>query len=353
MNIQRICDALSARPSPTITVAGDYCLDEYFHIDSSLDEPSVETGLTAWQVREIRRYAGVGGTIASNLVSLGATVRAVGIYGGDGEGFELIQALKRLGVLTDGMTLVPERRTNTYLKPMRETDGVWTELNRLDIRNREPVPEAATEETIRRLICAAEESDALIISDQFTREAGSVVTDRFRESVSRLSEAYPRIFILADSRSFIENYRNVVVKCNASELLKAVQRLEGDALGNRIAADEEAERLIERVESAARFLSRRNGRPVVVTLGENGSMVVDGETIVRVPAQRVEPPIDICGAGDATNAGLAFGCAIGLSLPEAASLAGAVSSVTIKQLGVTGCATVEEVLERLLPLRAT
>ncbi|MDO4424752.1 MAG: hypothetical protein Q4D17_03175, partial [Planctomycetia bacterium] len=91
MNIRRISEALAGRPSPVITVAGDYCLDEYFHIDASLDEPSVETGLTAWQVREIRRYAGVGGTIAANLASLGASVRAVGSYGGDGEGFELIQ----------------------------------------------------------------------------------------------------------------------------------------------------------------------------------------------------------------------------------------------------------------------
>lgn len=349
MDIRRICGALAARPSPVITVAGDFCLDEYFHIDAALDEPSVETGLTAWQVREIRRYAGVGGTIASNLVSLGATVRAVGIYGEDGEGFELIQALKRLGVFTDGMTLVPGRHTNTYLKPMRESDGRWVELNRLDIRNRDPVPETATEETIRRLFCAAEMSDALIISDQFTREAGSVVTDQFREAVFSLSKRFPELFILADSRSFIEKYRNVVVKCNASELLKAVRRLEGNASGSLIDADGEAERRIERVEAAARLLARRNGRPVVVTLGENGSMIADGETIVRVAAQHVEPPIDICGAGDATNAGLAFGSAIGLSLPEAACLAGAVSAVTIKQLGVTGCATIEQVLEKLIP----
>lgn len=347
MNIRRISEALAGRPSPVITVAGDYCLDEYFHIDASLDEPSVETGLTAWQVREIRRYAGVGGTIAANLASLGASVRAVGIYGGDGEGFELIQALKRLGVSTDGMTLLEDRHTNTYLKPMREVDGIWTELNRLDIRNREPVPESAAAETIRQLFAAAETSDAVIISDQFTLEAGSVVTEKFREAVSSLGEKFPELFILADSRSFIEKYRNVTVKCNASELLKAVRRLQGNAAGNLIGADDEAEYQTERLETAARYLARRNGKPVVVTLGENGAMTTDGETITRVPAQRVEPPIDICGAGDATNAGLAFGTAIGLSLTEAAYLAGVISSITIKQLGVTGTATIDQILEKL------
>jgi len=347
MNTHQISELLKTHPSPVVTVAGDYCLDEYFQIDASLDEPSVETGLTAYQVREIRRYPGVGGTIASNLAALGAKTRAVGIYGGDGEGFELIQALKRLGISTDGMTLCPDRYTNTYLKPMREVNGVWTELNRLDVRNRLPVPDEVVEVVIQALFRACEVSDALIISDQFTRESGSVVTPRFREAVSAMYRDFPGLFILADSRSFIEKYTNVVVKCNASELLKAVQRLHGDAAGNAIAADDSAELETERLEESAQFLARRNGKPVVVTLGENGSMVADGETLTRVPAQKVEPPIDVCGAGDATNAGLAFGSALGLPLPEAAYLAGVISSITIKQIGVTGTATVEQVLEKL------
>lgn len=347
MKIHQISELLKTRPAPTITVAGDYCLDEYFQIDASLDEPSVETGLTAYQVREIRRYAGVGGTIASNLAALGAKTRAVGIYGEDGEGFELIQALKKLGISTGGMILCPGRYTNTYLKPMRQVNGVWTELNRLDIRNRAPVSESVVEAAIQALYRACEVSDALIISDQFTFESGSVVTPRFREVVSALHRDFPDLFILVDSRSFIEKYTNVVVKCNASELLKAVQRLHGETGGNGVAVDETAEFQTSVLEDSARFLARRNGKPVVVTLGKNGSMIADGETLAHIPAQKVKPPIDICGAGDATNAGLAFGSALGLTLPEAAFLAGIVSSITIKQIGVTGTATVEQVLEKL------
>lgn len=350
MNFLRIADVLRSKPAPVVSVAGDFCLDEYFQIDANLDEPSVETGLTAWQVREVRRYPGVGGTIAANLAALGATTLAVGIYGGDGEGFELIQALKRLGIQTEGMTLCPNRLTNTYLKPMRKVDGAWQELNRLDIRNREPVPESVTERTIQALYAAAARSRALIITDQFTREAGSVVTPRFREAVSRLHVDFPNLFILADSRSFIEKYQNVVVKSNADELLKAVRRLDGDSAGEEIEADSGAVRQTERLTAAAQRLARRNGRPVVVTLGEDGSLVADGETIVRVPAQHVEPPIDVCGAGDATNAGLAFGSALGLSLLEAAYLAGIVSSITIQQLGVTGTASVKQLLDVLRPL---
>ena len=47
------------------------------------------------------------------------------------------------------------------------------------------------------------------------------------------------------------------------------------------------------------------------------------------------------------NEVLAFAGALGFSLVEAAYLAGVVSSITIKQLGVTGVASVQGVLEIL------
>ena len=348
MNTERIIDVLTSSCRPTITVAGDYCLDKYLYIDAKLDEPSVETGLTAYQVREERLYPGVGGTISANLQSLGAKVRAVGVYGDDGDGFELIKALNKQGIETSGMTLCPGRYTNTYMKPMRENaSGVWTELNRMDIRNRLPVPELAVDQTLEQLRQAARTSEALIISDQFTYESGSVVTDRFRETVSLLHREFENLIILVDSRSYIEKYQNVLVKCNADELIKAVRRLEGDEEAQTVAVDNSAACQTERIERAAQKLSALNNRPVVVTRGARGSLVVSDGQIDYIPARKVEPPIDICGAGDATNAGLAFGLSLGLPLNEAAYLAGIVSSITIKQIGVTGTATVEQILAAL------
>ena len=66
-----------------------------------------------------------------------------------------------------------------------------------------------------------------------------------------------------------------------------------------------------------------------------------------IPPNPVEPPIDICGAGDATNAGLAFARALGLNLVDAAYVAGVVSSITIKQIGVTGTASASQVVDAL------
>ena len=45
---------LGTIPSRTVGVLGDLFLDRYLDIDPGLNEPSVETGLTAYQVVKVR-----------------------------------------------------------------------------------------------------------------------------------------------------------------------------------------------------------------------------------------------------------------------------------------------------------
>src|SRR3954467_15001603 len=85
---------LTRAPGLTIGVVGDLFLDRYLDIDDSLTEPSIETGLDAYQVVRVRSYPGAAGTIVNNLVALGVgRVVPVAIIGDDGEGYELRQAL--------------------------------------------------------------------------------------------------------------------------------------------------------------------------------------------------------------------------------------------------------------------
>ena len=58
-------------PRKKILVLGDFFLDRYLEIDAALDEPSLETGLTAYQVVGTRLSPGAAGTVANNLVALG------------------------------------------------------------------------------------------------------------------------------------------------------------------------------------------------------------------------------------------------------------------------------------------
>ena len=42
-------------------------------------------------------------------------------------------------------------------------------------------------------------------------------------------------------------------------------------------------------------------------MGEEGCYLSDGTQVMHIPAQKVAPPLDICGAGDASSAGIVLG----------------------------------------------
>src|SRR5713101_3115629 len=86
----RIRELLWAAPGLRVLVLGDFFLDKYLITDPAFSEISIETGLEARQVVEVRCSPGAAGTVTNNLSALGiGDIHAVGIIGDDGEGFAL------------------------------------------------------------------------------------------------------------------------------------------------------------------------------------------------------------------------------------------------------------------------
>src|SRR5712692_1876999 len=134
-------EILSRIPRLTIGVVGDLFLDRYLDIDAALTEPSLETGLDAYQVVRIRSYPGAAGTVINNLVALGVKqVYDFSAVVGDGEGYALLQALpnhERVETHWVYQLCGLPFRTPTYTKPVLHQAGrPPRELNRLDIKNR-------------------------------------------------------------------------------------------------------------------------------------------------------------------------------------------------------------------------
>jgi len=89
-------------------------------------------------------------------------------------------------------------------------------------------------------------------------------------------------------------------------------------------------RTIEDITARGRALA--DGLAVVVTMGEAGALVLDGEGATHVPAPRVDA-VDTTGAGDAFCGSLAAGIADGLGLVDAARRAVRVGSLSTKRRG--------------------
>jgi rfaE bifunctional protein kinase chain/domain len=325
-------------PRLTVGVLGDLFLDRYLDIDASLTEPSLETGLDAYQVVRVRSLPGAAGTVINNLDALGVKrIRAFAVIGDDGEGHELRQALAQLeAVDTSQVISWPGRRTPTYTKPMlRTADQPARELNRLDIKNRTSMPCEAENRLLQAVADAWPSLDALIVLDQVSQPECGVVTTRVRDRLAELGRDRPDGLILVDSRERIGLFRNVWLKPNQAECVGAVPGLaDGPDL----------------VRHAATALARRAGRPVFCTCGAAGILIVDSRSACEwtrlVPAHVVDGPLDIVGAGDSTSAGIACAVAAGTSLEDAAAFGNLVASITIQQLGTTGTASPAQVRQR-------
>src|SRR5947199_7994551 len=107
-------------PSLTVGVLGDLFLDRYLDLDAALTEPSLETGLDAYQVVRVRASPGAAGTVINNLAALGVgRIFPLAVLGDDGEGHELRQALESLRFVEQRhLFFTRDRRTPTYTKPM-------------------------------------------------------------------------------------------------------------------------------------------------------------------------------------------------------------------------------------------
>ena len=332
MTPSRLDHLLSRFSDHTIAVIGDFFLDKYLELDPALAETSLETGLTAHQVVGVRCQPGAAGTVVANLRVLGVgRVLCLGFVGEDGEGHELLRGLRALGAETDGMLVQRDRFTPTYCKPLvREADGRLRELERLDTKNRAPLPQELDLALIARLTRVADEADAVIALDQVQEPECGVITNGMREVLAYLAVSHPGVIWCGDSRTRVGEYRGLIVKANREEACRAVH-------------PDSPVHQAEDIGPCASALARCVGRAAFVTVGEKGLVYATPDSAQHVPAVPVTGEVDIVGAGDSATAGLVSALCSGATPVEAAIIGNLVASITVQQIGATGTASQPQV----------
>ena len=335
MDLARLDELLNRFPHVHVLVVGDFFLDRYLIIDRGLSEVSLETGLEAYQVVDVRCSPGAAGTVTSNLRALGVKVTALGVIGDDGQGYELKRGLVERGVDIEPLIERADRFTLTYTKPIvRESDGREHEIQRQDIKNRSRLPAEVEDLLIGRLRTLVPQVDGLIVADQVLEANCGVITDRVRAEIETLAQRHPQVVFAADSRARIGLFQHIIVKPNAREAILVTQP---DWSG-------EADLALAR-ESGAELL-RRNRKPVFLTAGAQGILLFTEAGCEHIPVVPVSGEIDIVGAGDSVMAGIVSALCSGAEPREAALLGNLVASITIQQIGTTGTASPAQVRER-------
>lgn len=321
----RPSDILNGIRNVKALVVGDICLDRWCTYDPAASEPSRETGIPRLGVVSTKVTPGGGGTVANNLAALGAgKVAVLGVRGDDGFGFELARALVERRIDAGLMAEVRGWQTFTYSKLINSGTGI-EDQPRVDFISTRPLPAEAETSIIDRLNSELSDFDVVIVADQAETSAGGVVTPAVRETIIALAGSYPDKVFLADSRKRIHLFRGLTIKPNRDEAEAACKQLWGMV---------DFKRLQNYVGTSA----------LLVTDGQNGTLVVQGGKETWAKARPVEKPVDICGAGDSFAAGAALAMIVTRDPVTAAAFGNLVASITIMKVG-TGTASPAEILE--------
>ncbi|MGO8718427.1 MAG: PfkB family carbohydrate kinase [Acidobacteriaceae bacterium] len=310
-----------------VAVLGDFCLDAYWQLDTHEAESSVETGLPVKQVRSQRYSLGGAGNVVANLIDVGVgRVQAIGVVGTDLFGVELLRLLRERGADTSGRMVVDEHwQTMVYAKPCRGDD----EESRIDFGAFNVLTEKTMDALIAALTKAASENDVVVLNQQIPRGVSSLAVI---ERINQVIASHPKTHFVADARHHPDLYRGAVLKLNVQEAARFLNHPVGDYVST------------ERAKSFACRISHKTGQPTLLTRGEHGILVADGDDVHEIPGIQIVERTDPVGAGDTVVAVMAAVLGSGQDPLTAARLANIAASVTVRKLQTTGTATPAEIL---------
>jgi ribokinase len=276
---------------------------------------------------------GKGANQAVAAARAGARVALVGAVGADDLGDEALRelaservdvsAVARLdGVATGVAAIVVDEDGENQIavasgaNASLRGDDVAAALARLEAHD------SSTAATPDSSVAGTDSSSGVVLLGHEVPEPAVVAGIRAARGAGRFAVLNP-----APARALPDDVAGVVLTPNADE----ARTLTGEA----------------DVETAARTLAARTRAPVLVTLGADGALLLDGDRVARLPAPRVDV-VDTTGAGDAVNGALAAALAAGRPLREAAEFAVTAAALSTRAAGArAGMLRRDEILAAL------
>lgn len=328
ISIERLTTLLNDIKKIKIGIYGDFCLDAYWTLDPRGSEVSLETGLQAQAVNDQRYTLGGASNVAANLAALNPKeIKIFGIAGGDIFGKEMIRQLKSIGCNTNSL-IIQSKNFETYTFCKLILNGI--EQPRIDFGTYNTRSSETDEIVLDALKNEIDYVDIMIINQQVPQ---SITNVSFIEQLNKLIETKSDKIFIVDSRHYTGKFHNVSLKANDIE---ATELSGGKLL--------DTEKTMEELKIIASSLSKKNNRPIFITLGANGILAADGNSIFRVPGLKFNSKLDIVGAGDTVISALACSLAAGAKVNEAIEIANFAAGVTVQKIFTTGTASTEEIL---------
>ena len=307
-------EILAQFPQRKILVLGDIMVDEY--IWGVVSRISPEAPVPVVEVEDENIRLGGAANVVANIRALCGQADLVGVAGGDSMAERLLHEIEQIGVKLDGIVVDRSRKTTIKTRVVAGSQHVV----RFDRESTEDLDDGLGGRIQELVQDRLDHVDALVISDY----GKGVINARLLEVVVPLARARGVVTVVDPKINHFDLYRQVsVLTPNHREAMAAWGRpIRGEA----------------DVAAAGRhLLDRLKVQAVLVTRGERGMSLYEGNgRVSQIPAVAKEV-FDVTGAGDTVVGSMALALASRATMVEAAQVANHAAGVVV---GKRGTATV-------------
>jgi len=313
----RLRAVLNGFAGKRILVIGDLMLDEF--ICGKVSRISPEAPVPIVNVTGESYYPGGAANVARNLCEFTKCVSLMGIVGTDSHGARLMELMRSAGVDVDAVQCDESVPTTVKTRIIaRHQQVVRVDRERLRL-----LPPLRRERAVRQLEDRIAMFDAIVVADYgkgfLTQEfAAAICATAARNGKVLAVDPHPQTSLLWHGAT--------AIKPNRGEAFAAA----GVVAGDPVIPVSEDEALLE---VGRLLLDRWRTENLLITLGENGMLLLPRSGAPYHTPTRAQDVFDVSGAGDTAISVFTLGLATGASAADAAELANRASGIVVGKLG--------------------
>ncbi|HKK72384.1 MAG TPA: D-glycero-beta-D-manno-heptose-7-phosphate kinase [Candidatus Krumholzibacteria bacterium] len=300
--------ALTRLSSLRVLVLGDVMLDRF--VLGRVDRISPEAPVPVVSVHGEDARLGGAANVASNVAALGAQVTLAGVIGPGEAADHLLTLLGAAGIDSGALYRAADRPTTVKTRIL----GGGQQIVRIDRETRSPLT-AGDVTALLETIATRGDFDVVVVSDY---DKGVVVPEVMDRARRWKADGVP--VVVDPKQADFGLYRGAsCITPNAREA--------GAAVHEEVVGDASAER------AGRRLRDRFETDMVLLTRGEQGMTLIDGDdTVTHLPTEATRV-FDVTGAGDTVIATFAALLGAGAPAVEAARWANRAAGLAVRRLG--------------------
>ncbi|MHC4478342.1 MAG: D-glycero-beta-D-manno-heptose 1-phosphate adenylyltransferase [Planctomycetota bacterium] len=326
---EHLLKTLTNLGSPEVLIVGDFMLDVYIYGDALRISP--EAPVPVLKVCQTERSCGGAGSVAADVVALGAVARCVGATGCDENGKLLRKLLARTGADVTCLLEVDDRPTTSKQRLIGLAQHRHRQqLMRMDEESAETLSDQQAQELLKIYQDKLHLADIVCLQDYDKGLLGSSLCEQMIRSAQQANKK-----ILVDP-CLIRDY----TKYRGATVITPNRKEASAAVGFEIET-------VDAAAQAAKDLADKYGfEAVVITLDKEGAYLKT-EKLSEIMPTRGRSVYDVTGAGDIVLATLAVTLAAGCEYKTAVELANITGGIEVEKFGAVPV-TIEEIINEII-----